>query len=325
MNTDDKLTLLRAVEASGFSIEESCNRLDVPLSTYYRWKGQFKRFGKEGLRDKSSKPKRQWNKLLPEEETKIMDLAAEYPEYSCRELSFKITDTEAFSVSEASVYRLLKRMGLIRQQEVNSFPAGKEYSYKPSQVNEQWQTDATYILVKNWGWYYLISVLDDFSRKIVAWKLQCGMTAEDFAEVIEMACEKAKVVKPNMPTIVSDRGPALISESFGGYLEAKGMGHILASPYHPQTNGKIERYHKSLKGKIYLMVWDCPNKLKEEIGRFIHFYNTKRYHESLGNVTPDDVFYGRRESILLERKLKKNKTMKKRKEMNEFYSEAENC
>ena len=73
------------------------------------------------------------------------------------------------------------------------------------------------------------------------------------------------------------------------------------------------------------MVWDCPNKLKEEIGRFIHFYNTKRYHESLGNVTPDDVFYGRRESILLERKLKKNKTMKKRKEMNEFYSEAENC
>ena len=115
-------------------------------------------------------------------------------------------------------------------------------------------------------------------ERLVAWKLQSGMTAEDFAEVIEMACNNSSVEPDKMPKVVSDRGPALISEDFGGYLEAKGIGHILAAPYHPQTNGKIERYHKSLKSQIHLQVWECPKKLKEEIGRIIKFYNSKRYH-----------------------------------------------
>ena len=317
MNIDQKLTLLRAIESSGFTISDACKRLDVPPSTYYRWKSKFKKDGKNGLENKSSSPVRQWNKLLIKEEETILKMADTYPELSCRELSFRITDTKRFSVSETTVYRLLKREGLIKPQSIDSFPAGKEYSYKPSRINEQWQTDATYILVKNWGWFYLISVLDDFSRKIVAWKLQSGMTAEDFAEVIEMACNNSSVEPDKMPKVVSDRGPALISEDFGGYLEAKGIGHILAAPYHPQTNGKIERYHKSLKSQIHLQVWECPNKLKEEIGRFIKFYNSKRYHESLGNVTPDDVYFGRRDKIIEDRKNKKLKTMRYRRKMNQ--------
>ena len=166
MNIDQKLTLLRAIESSGFTISDACKRLDVPPSTYYRWKSKFKKDGKNGLENKSSSPVRQWNKLLIKEEETILKMADTYPELSCRELSFRITDTKRFSVSETTVYRLLKREGLIKPQSIDSFPAGKEYSYKPSRINEQWQTDATYILVKNWGWFYLISVLDDFSRKI---------------------------------------------------------------------------------------------------------------------------------------------------------------
>ena len=155
-------------------------------------------------------------------------------------------------------------------------------------------------------------------------KLMTSMTADDFSEVVEMATDIAGLRKGNdlyvMPKLVSDRGPALVSEPFGTYLEEKGISHILASPYHPQTNGKIERYHKSMKGQIKLFVWDKPSDLEKAIGEYNTYYNTKRYHESLGNVTPDDVYYGRREKIINERRKTKRKTLQIRKETN-----SKNC
>lgn len=316
MNIDEKLSLLRAVESTGFSIEESLRRMDVPRSTYYRWKAKFKKSGRMGLIDKKPVPKRQWNEISLNNRSTILNLANLNPELSSREISHKITDSGKFFVSETTVYRVLKEEGLIRPQNVNSFPAGPEYKNKPKRVNEQWQTDATYLLVKGWGWFYLISILDDFSRKILAWDLALTMTGHDFSNVIEQACENVTKLLGEpiiMPRLVSDRGPALVSNELGDYLEAKGIGHILASPYHPQTNGKIERFHKSIKGQINLMVWDSPDKLKAEVGQFINYYNSKRYHEALGNVTPDHVFFGQRESIIQKRKEVKLRTMEKRK------------
>ena len=222
-----------------------------------------------------------------------------------------------YYTSESTVFRVLKSEGLIRPRVIISFPAGAEYKRKTTDINEQWQTDATYLFVKNWGWYYLISVLDDFSRRVLAWQLLPSMTADDFSLVVELACEEANLVdKSRMPRIVSDRGPALISQDFGDYLEDKGIGHILASPYHPQTNGKIERYHRSLKDQINLFVWQSPGELKMAIDQFISYYNKERYHESLGNVTPDDVYFGRRKSITQMRQEVKRKTLLKRKEKN---------
>ena len=319
MRPEQKLEILRAVESSRLSAKEALIRLDVPFSTYYRWKANFEKQGSEGLRDRSPFKGKTWNQLLPEEEEKILQIADHHPEWSPREVSCDISDNHGFSVSESSVYRILKQCGLVKARDEKTFPAGPEYQVKTKRVNEMWQTDASHLIVKNWGWYYLISVLDDFSRKILAWLLQPSMDTDSFSAVIELACEASGmdgVPIENRVKLLSDRGSALISKPFGEYLEAKGLGHIFASPYHPQTNGKIERYHRSCKEKMHLVVWEYPDDLRQEITKFVTYYNTGRYHEALGNVTPDDVYYGRREAILERRKALKRVTLLRRKEVN---------
>jgi transposase InsO family protein len=319
MPAERKLEILRTVESSTLPIREILKRLEVSASTYYRWRRRFREDGVEGLRDRSSYKGRTWNQILPEEREKILEVALLYPAWSPRQISCHIMDTQRFSVSESTVYRTLKRAGWIKPRETRTFPAGSEYRIKTRRVNQMWQTDATYLLVKNWGWYYLISVLDDFSRKILAWQLRGVQDAGGFSDVVEAACAATgvdAVPLADKPQLLSDHGAALISRTFGDYLEAKGLGHILASPYHPQTTGKIERYHRSCKEVINLVVWETPGDLEKEIGRFVRWYNSERYHEALGNVTPDDVYLGRRELILARRVRLQSKTLARRKERN---------
>ena len=276
--------------------------------------------GEKDCMNRSPFKGRTWNEILPHEEKRILEVADLYPDRFSREISVYISDNDDFSVSESTVYRVLKRNGLIKTSEKKTFPAGPEYQVKTKRVNEMWQTDASHLIVKNWGWYYLISVLDDFSRKILAWLLQPSMDTDSFSEVIELACEATgmdRVPVENRVKLLSDRGSALISKPFGEYLETKGLAHIFASPYHPQTNGKIERYHRSCKEKVNLIVWEYPDELKQEITSFVTYYNTSRYHEALGNVTPDDVYYGRRKAILERRKTLKRETLMRRKEFNQ--------
>lgn len=322
MSLEEKLNLLRAVECSPFTVEETCGKLDLPIATYYRWKRNFRVKGMAGLRDNSSVNKgKPWNTLLDEEKDKIFEIAMLYPEWPSRQITCWISDNCGFTVSEATVYRALRKKGWIKAKEDKTFPALNEYHIKTIRPNQQWQVDATYLFVKNWGWYYLISVLDDFSRRILAWRLQSSMDYEAFSEVVEEACNEAKleyapIEAKEVVKLVTDRGAALISKPFGEYLEARGIGHILASPYHPQTNGKIERFHRSTKEQVNLVVWGSPDELKAEIKKFIDFYNSVRYHEAIGNVTPDDVYFGRKESILGKREQLKNETLNRRKKLN---------
>jgi transposase len=315
MDAKQKLKIIKQVQQSCLPKEATLKQLQIPPRTYYRWLHAYRREGIAGLEDRPSGPSRVWNRLLPDERDTVIEQALLYPEESPREIALRVTDSCGFSISESSVYRILKARGLIADRQIKGFPASKEYSYKPKRVNEQWQIDATYLRVINWGWYFLISVLDDFSRRILAWLLHTRMDGAAFSEVVQLALENTRLDKPpviHKPRLLSDNGPGLVGQEFRVYLETVGLTHIIASPYHPQTNGKIERYHRSLKEVVLLIVYGYPWELAREITGYVTYYNSKRYHEALDNVTPDDVYFGRKEEILERRRVIKEETLLKR-------------
>ena len=193
--------------------------------------------------------------------------------------------------------------------------AADEFKDKTTAINQLWQTDFTYLKVIGWGWMYLSTILDDYSRYIIAWKLCTSMKAEDVSDTLELAlkasgCDQAKVRRK--PRLLSDNGASYISGDLADWLEDKGMSHVRGAPYHPQTQGKIERWHQTLKNRILLENYFFPGDLEASIEAFVDHYNHQRYHESINNLTPADVYFGRGQAILEQRERIKRKTIEAR-------------
>lgn len=315
-SASEKLEIIRLVEQSSLSVRRTLGQIGILKSTFYAWYDRY-RVG-DGLEDRKPAPGRVWNKLPAPVSKAVTDLALEEPELSPRELATLFVDEQRYFVSEATVYRILKAQGLITSPAFILMKAADRFANPTTAPNQLWQTDFTYLRVIGWGWFYLSTVLDDFSRYIVAWKLCTTMTAADVSETLDLALRTSELDQADVrhrPRLLSDNGPSYVSAQLGAWLEDNGMTHTRGRPYHPMTQGKIERWHRSMKNRILLENYYLPGQLEHSVGEFVDYYNNRRYHESLGNLTPADVYFGRGNVILKRREKIKQQTIDQRRRL----------
>lgn len=314
LNPSEKLEIIRLVEGSDLSVNRTLQQLGINKSTFYNWYHLYDQKGPEGLYPLPGSTRQQWNSIPQQQKNLVVELALEYPELSPRELACRLCDAQQVFISESSVYRILKAKRLITTPDHILMAAGNEFNQQTLFVHQMWQTDFTYFKVLGWGWYYLSTILDDYSRYIVHWELCKNMTAEDVQRNVRQAIVKTGLKKGHMPRLLSDNGACYIARELKSYLQEQKIDAVHGRPHHPQTQGKIERYHRSMKNVIKLDNYYSPQKLKDAIEQFVRYYNYERYHESLNNVTPADVYYGRQEEILKRREQIKRRSVKLRRQ-----------
>ena len=312
----EKMEIIRLVEDSDLPVRETLQHLGVPRSTFYGWYQRYESEGFEGLHDQKPAPRPRWNAIPKAIQDEVLGMALESTELSPRELACRYTDEKRYFVSESSVYRILKAADLITSPAYVLLSASDAFQHPTTRVHEMWQTDFTYFRIVNWGWYYLSTVLDDFSRYIIAWKLSSTMGATDVTETLDEALAITGVDQVRVkhrPRLLSDNGSAYVSGELRDYLGKRRMDHTRGRPYHPQTQGKIERYHRTMKNVVKLENYYFPWELEAALRDFVAYYNNERYHESLDNVTPADAYFGRKYEVVSEREKIKKRTMRKRK------------
>ena len=270
----EKLEIIRLVEQSPLPVRHTLTKLGIPRATFYRWYDQYSRGGPEALNDRPPWPDRVWNRIPDGVRDNIIQLA-----------------------------------------QVIVIKAADAFKDKTTAPNQLWQTDFTYLKVIGWGWFYLSTVLDDFSRYILAWKLCTNMRAEDVTATLDLALQASgldQAILADRPRLLSDNGSSYIADDLAKWLDHRNIKHLRGAPYHPMTQGKIERWHQTLKNRILLENYFLPGELEAQIAAFIDDYNHRRYHESIDNLTPADVYCGRGPTILAERERIKRQTIANR-------------
>ncbi len=321
----EKEEIIQLVTRSEIGVNKTLREIGLNKSTFYNWYKIYSDQGVDGLNPSKRASSRQWNSIPQEQKNLVVELALEYPHLSSRELSCKLTDEQQIFISESSVYRILKSRGLIATPAHIFMSASDEFSQKTRFVHEMWQTDFTYFKILGWGWYYLSTVLDDFSRYIVHWEICEGMKVQDVKRTIDRAIVKAKIVTKQRPKLLSDNGSCYIASELKSYLkDFHDMAQVHGRPQHPQTQGKIERYHRTMKNVVKLDHYYCVEELEGALEIFVENYNNQRYHESLQNLTPADVYFGRGEKILNERNRIKRNAFLNRKSAYENFKNRKN-
>src|ERR1700758_1336736 len=227
-SASEKFEIIELVQQSSLSIPRTLAPIGIPRSTVYDWYSRYQEGGIEALADGKPRPRRIWNKIPDKIETAIINLALEEPDLSPRELAVNFTDTKGNFVSEATVYRLLKDHGLITSPAFILMKAADRFANPTTAPNQLWQTDFTYLKVVGWGWYYLSTVLDDYSRYILAWTLTTTMQTTDVMTTLDLARARAGVDQVRVvhrPRLLSDNGPCYVSRALGTYLTQHGLTH----------------------------------------------------------------------------------------------------
>ena len=288
--------------------------LGISPSTYYGWKRRMAARGEAAFIVETSAPKRVWNRLSQAERDLIESEARKHTELSPRLLAVMLTEQHGVAVGETTVYRVLKAKGLVRQRPQDQRPAAKEWKKPTKAVDEIWQLDATNFFIPEFGYYKAIPVIDDHSRKLLACPVKPDESSQSASDAMEMALEAAQReghVIETRPTLLTDNGAGFAGEVMAKYLKARGVKHIFGAPYHPQTQGKVERFNRTLKEKVNLWVYGTTEDLQAAIDRMVEMYNDTP-HEALKNVSPNDVYAGRKNEVLERRAKIRLETMARR-------------
>ena len=268
--------------------------IGITRSKFYDWRRRYKNVNEHNRWI----PRDFW--LTEAEKQAILDYYCDHPLEGYRRLCYMMIDADIVAVSPSSVYRVLKNAGLLARWNRNVSKKGDGF-HQPLQPHEHWHIDISYINICG-TFYYLCSILDGFSRYIVHWEIRPQMTERDVEIILQRAQEK---FPDEQPRIISDNGPQFIAKDFKEFIRLSGMTHVKTSPYYPQSNGKLERYHRTIKGsclrvKTPLSLEDAQRVVTE----FVTYYNDERLHSAIGYITPNDKLEGRAETIQAARDAK---------------------
>ena len=286
--------------------------LGIATSKWHSWKH---RYGKANEHN-AWIPRDHW--LEPEEKKAILDFHALYPLEGYRRLAFMMLDADVAACSPSSVYRVLSAAGLLERHHTKPSSKGTGF-VQPLKPHEHWHVDVSYLNIAG-TFYYLCSLLDGCSRYIVHWEIRPTMTERDIEQIIQRARERFPGVNPR---IISDNGPQFIAKDFKEFVRLCGMTHVKTSPYYPQSNGKIERFHRTIKGDCIRT--ETPLSLEDAqriVARYVDHYNTVRLHSAIGYVTPQAKLQGRDKGILAERDRKLEAARERRKQKRQAARQA---
>ena len=268
--------------------------IGIPRSKYYQWQDRYGQVNEHN----AWVPRDHW--LEDWERREIVAYQQEHPLEGYRRLTYMMMDADVVAVSPASVYRVLQRAGLLSRW--NGKPSSKGTGFQqPIGAHEHWHIDVSYLNICG-TFYYLCSILDGFSRYVVHWEIRESMTEAD----VEIVLQRAREIFPDArPRIISDNGPQFIARDFKEFIALCGMTHVRTSPYYPQSNGKLERYHRTIKTDAIRP--NTPLSLDDArriVSNFVRHYNEVRLHSALQYITPADKLAGRAEAILAARDAK---------------------
>lgn len=254
------------------------------------------------------------------EKQAIVEFRKVHPLEGYRSLTYMMLDRNIVAVSPSSVYRVLKAAGLLQRWNRKVSKKGTGFK-QPIHPHEHWHVDISYVNICG-TFYYLCSILDGCSRYIVHWEIRESMTEGE----IEVILQRARECFPNVfPRVITDNGPQFIARDFKEFIRIAGMTHVRTSPYYPQSNGKIERWHQTIKGECIRP--GTPLSLEDAqriVSRFVEYYNTERLHSAIGYITPKDKLAGKEKAIFKERDRKLEEARQKRqiKRLNEKHKDA---